>query len=163
MREIKLTMGMTAKVSDEWYEYLSQFKWYPLIDDTTGNYYAARNARKENGKHTTIRMHREIMATPTKLRCDHINHDTLDNRIENLRNVTTAQSSMNRGIHKRNKSGYKGVSRHYGRWMAYVDKGGKHVYKEGFNTPLEAALAYDREAKRHHGEFASLNFPEGVE
>lgn len=160
MKEIQLTRGMIAKVSDEWYEYLSQFKWYPLIDDSTGNYYAARNTKRSDGKNTTIRMHREIMKTPTNLRCDHINHDTLDNRVENLRNVTNSQSAMNRRKHKGNKSGYKGVSRHYGKWVAFVDKDRRHVYQESFNTPLEAALAYDREAKKYHGEFASLNFPE---
>lgn len=40
---------------------------------------------------------------------DHINHDKIDNRINNLRCVPLQTNQMNRGIRKDNKSGYTGV------------------------------------------------------
>ena len=52
---------------------------------------------------------------------DHINHNGLDNRKENLRICTNRQNSRNRKASKRNTSGIKGVSRHKlsNKWQAY--------------------------------------------
>lgn len=50
---------------------------------------------------------------------DHIDGDTTNNTISNLRDVTPAQSSFNKGLSKRNKSGVTGVywSERYAKWM----------------------------------------------
>ena len=40
---------------------------------------------------------------------DHINHDRIDNRITNLREVNSSQQSQNRGFDTRNTSGMTGV------------------------------------------------------
>ena len=37
---------------------------------------------------------------------------------------------------------------------------GRKIIGRYYATKLEAALAYDRLARKHHGEFATLNFPE---
>ena len=44
---------------------------------------------------------------PTQL--DHINRDRADNRIANLREVTSSQNAKNRGLNKKNKTGVNGV------------------------------------------------------
>ena len=159
MKEILLTLGMKTLVDDEDYEKLNQWKWYPLIDSSTGNYYVARKIVLNNGKYSTQRMHREIMKTPNGLQCDHINHNTLDNRKSNLRNVTNSQNQMNKSRKSGNKSGYKGVNKHYGEWTASLSKNNKRVYQKDFDTPEDAAHAYDDAAVKYHGEFAKLNFP----
>lgn len=41
---------------------------------------------------------------------DHIDGNTLNNRIENLRAVTSSQNQFNRKINKNNSTGYKGIS-----------------------------------------------------
>lgn len=54
MRQIPLTQGKFAKVDDEDFEWLSQWKWYALKHGNT--FFAARDS---NG--TQILMHDEIM------------------------------------------------------------------------------------------------------
>ena len=36
---------------------------------------------------------------------------------------------------------------------------GKHTFLGYFYDEVEAAKAYDRAAKKYHGDFAALNFP----
>jgi hypothetical protein len=54
-------------------------------------------------------------------------------------------------------SGYCGVTANGARWAAKVHYGGKHHYIGSFSTKQEAALAYDREARRC-GENKALNY-----
>lgn len=159
MKSIPLTQGQFAKVDDEDFEYVNQFKWYAWFNKDTQSYYARRNDRKGNIRN----MHRFIMDTPVDLQCDHINHDTLDNTRKNLRNCTPSQNRMNVHIKRSNTSGYKGVSKDKKAWKAQLDKDGKSVFRKNFPTPEEAARAYDEAAKKHHGEFAFLNFPQTQE
>lgn len=72
---------------------------------------------------------------------DHKNRKRDDNRIANLRTVTTAQNQMNRPAPINNTTGIKGVSiTAYGRYK--VTKCGK--YCGTFKTKQEAAEAYAR-------------------
>lgn len=42
-------------------------------------------------------------------------------------------------------------------WAAKIRVNTKEIYLGLFKTEKEAALAYNRAAKKHHGEFAYLN------
>ena len=158
MKPIPLTQGQVAKVDDEDFDRLNQFKWQAQWNEPTQSYYATRGAYLPNGKHIIIRMHREIMQTPKGMDCDHIHHDTLDNQESELRNCTRSQNVMNANRRKDNASGYKGVIRHGSKWRAQVKKDGKVLFRKQFETPEIAAQAYDTAAKEIFGEFASLNF-----
>ncbi|WP_312595432.1 HNH endonuclease signature motif containing protein [Brevundimonas sp.] len=86
---------------------------------------------------------------------DHINGDRTDNRIVNLRLATAGQNQANR--HRSiGKSGLKGVSLHRstGRWRATIQD--RHLGL--FDTPEEAAKAYDAAAVATWGAFAAPNF-----
>jgi len=161
MKIITLTKGQITKVSDHRFDFLSKFKWQALWDKHTNTYRATRGEYDSSGKHKTIYMHREIMNTPKAMKCDHINGDTLDNQDENLRNCTNSENTKNSKRRSDNTSGYKGVTPSFGKWRARVRKDGVALFSETFEDVVEAAIAYDREAKKHHGEFARLNFPEG--
>ncbi len=90
---------------------------------------------------------------------DHQNGNPSDNRLDNLRPCTQSENLQNKRGH--NKAGLpKGVSyRKGGRYQAMIGINYKQIYLGCFGTATEAALAYDRAARKHFGEFARLNFP----
>jgi len=97
---------------------------------------------------------------------DHINHNGLDNRRENLRIVTHSQNHANQKKQKGNYSSiYKGVMlyRDGKRWQAYIGSAKGKVKREYLgqhDTEESAAKAYDKRAKELFGDYAHLNFPE---
>ncbi len=160
MKKIPLTQGQYAIVDDENYDDLNQFKWYAAWAKNTNSFYASRIALKsETEGPRTISMHRSIMDAALGMQVDHINHVTIDNRQCNLRICTTSQNQMNRGKTANNKSGYKGVSRHKGdgKWRAQIQLNKKVIYLGLFIDKEEAALAYNKSSKKHHGEYAFQN------
>jgi hypothetical protein len=166
-KEIQLTKGYVALIDDDDYEKVSNYSWMALV--LKNNLYAVSRTKKESSKNRKIfRMHQLILGTIGKQACiDHINHNGLDNRKENLRVCTIAQNCSN-AIHKENnKFGYKGVcllgGHHKNKpFRAQIVYQRKHYYLGNFSTIKEAAMAYDKKALEFFGEFACINFPEEV-
>lgn len=87
---------------------------------------------------------------PDGMHVDHINRDSMDNRIDNLRLVTNEQNARNRRVMKKNKSGKQGVSMtKSGKWIAVINSGGNQVYlgtykhkQSAINARVEAELFY---------------------
>lgn len=107
---------------------------------------------------TQVLLHRYIMNPGTDMVVDHINNNSLDNRIENLRVCTMDENCQNRRLYKNSKSGYKGVKWHSRNncWMVQV--GSKPRFHVGvFESKHDAALAYDAAAIQIYGEYAHLN------
>ncbi len=88
---------------------------------------------------------------------DHIDGNIFNNRRENLRLTTPRYNGKNKGRSKRNKSGFKGVTREGKRWRAEIRNDGAHFYLGSFETAAEAAQAYNEAALKHMGKFARLN------
>ena len=87
---------------------------------------------------------------------DHINKDSLDNRIENLRAASSSQNMMNRSLFSNSTSKVKGVSWHKRakKWFAYVDVNKKRT-NIGYFSDLELAELVASEARhKFHGAFA---------
>jgi len=87
---------------------------------------------------------------------DHIDGDQLNNKIENLREVTRSQNNMNSKVSRRSKTGYKGIT-----WVEKDKKyvcliqaaGGKRFYKRC--KTIDEAIVIIRELRiKYHGEFA---------
>lgn len=79
---------------------------------------------------------------------DHINGNTSDNRLTNLRNVDQAGNLQNmKRMNRTNTSGFTGVTRKRKRWTAQLSLNEKHVSLGVYETKEEAYAAYV-EAKR---------------
>lgn len=151
MRFIPLTRGQFAIVDDEDFESLSKFKWHYTCQG-----YAARREPMVNRKQGKfVFMHNQIIGNASGLEPDHKNLNRTDNRKENLRPATRQQNSWNKGPHKDNKLGVKGIVQHpeNGRYRSSIFIDGKRKHLGYFDTIEEAKKAYDSEAKIYHGEF----------
>lgn len=80
---------------------------------------------------------------------DHINRDTTDNRIENLRVVNRAQNLLNSHVRKDASSGMRGVkrSRNGERWYAKITKNGKTRHIGVFDCWAQAMAARQKAEK----------------
>ena len=87
---------------------------------------------------------------------DHINGDPLDNRIENLRDVTQQENNKNACKRKDNKSGHTGVcwNKYREKWHAQIKVNGVSTYLGYFNV-LEDAVAARQAASVKHGYHAN--------
>lgn len=90
---------------------------------------------------------------------DHINGNSLDNRLVNLREASSSENSMNQKGHKDSLSGLKGAGWHAqrGRWVSSIFAKGKRYHLGLFDSPQEAHEAYCKAAKEIHGSFARLS------
>ena len=161
MKEIKLTQGKVALVGDDDYEQIGRNNWSADWDGY--NWYAVRNVGTGPfGK--TFPMHRQIMNNPPGMEVDHIDGNGLNNQRSNLRVCTHADNIKNCKVYRTNKSGFRGVSKHrHGRWQSEIQADGKGIYIGLYDSPIDAARAYNQKAIELHGEFARLNtIPEGL-
>jgi hypothetical protein len=168
-KEIKLTQGFVALVSDEDYEELSQYKWFAnVVQD--GYVYAIRNSCRKNGKkNKIIKMHRHILGvTDNNILVDHCDRNTLNNQRANLRKATPSQNNANAKSHKNSTSKYRGVhltkttvnGRLYNYWRACIYNNGERFDLGSFKTEVEAAEAVNMKSREMHGEFANINIIE---
>lgn len=108
-------------------------------------------------------LHRIITNAKKGETVDHKNGNSLDNTRSNLRICTQAENCRNQKRKITNTSGYKGVSifkayaKYNKQFVAEITVNYKRISLGYFGTPEEAALAYNKAALEHHGEFAKLN------
>lgn len=91
---------------------------------------------------------------------DHINGDIHNNLLSNLRVANRSQNAANSKLYSNNSSGYRGVffDNKSLRWRRQIRVNGRS-YTKLFSKVEDAAKDYDKEARKHFGEFARLNFP----
>jgi len=139
-------------VDDDMEQFVLSKKW-SFSGVANGRYYAKLS--------TGVKLHQIIVGkVPPGYCIDHINGNGLDNRRENLRICTYSQNNMNHGPSiKRRSSPYRGVvfNKKRNKYEAHIKIGGKMTYIGLFSTAKEAAVAYNKMAKKHFGEFAWVN------
>ena len=122
---------------------VKQYKWH-IENSRKGLQYAQASY---NGG--TIRLHRLLL--PASDQVDHINHNGLDNRRENLRACNNSENNRNKDFQRSPESGHTGVrlnkknGRYYARIM--VDKkeislGGYATLDEAINARKQAEIQY---------------------
>ena len=155
MKRIPLTKGREALVDDTDYEFLSQWKW--CVHDGR---YAVRATRNAEGARKTIHMHRvvaERAGYTVTMHVDHKDGNGFNNQRANLRPASHQSNLANRGPQRNNTSGFKGVVRKSGKWVAKIKVSQRTLFLGYFDSKTDAALAYNIAAREFFGEFAYQN------
>lgn len=167
MRTITSSRGVSSTVSDEDWDYLSQFKW---CQHKKG--YFCVSSRVEGAKGQ--RMHRMVacrMGIDTSSQIDHIDGDKTNNQRSNLRSADNGQNRANSKRNINNKSGFKGVhlrkpkvssgrrktrcdKSDIPRWVSQINVNGEKIHLGYFASREEAAAKYAEAAAHYFGEFA---------
>lgn len=151
IRYIPLTQEQITIVDADRYAWVMKWNWYALYNRLTRSYYAGRGGR--SGEPKCASLHRQLVGEPDG-EVDHINGDTLDNRLQNLRICSHIQNCANRGPHRNNTSGAVGVSRHENKWQVQIQVSGKEIYLGRFNAKEDAIAARTVAEFKYRGEFA---------
>lgn len=100
-----------------------------------------------------------VYGTMPKEYMDHIDGNTSNNRIDNLREATAVENARNRRGKSRSASGIKGVNffKPKQRWRAAIRINGKPTHLGYFKTSEEAKEAYRVAATEYYGDFARFD------
>ena len=136
-------------ISDQDYSLLRRYKW-----SLSSSGYAVTNISVD-GWSKTISLHSILkpfkrLDDGTKLVCDHIDRDRLNNTRSNLRMVTPQMNARNCNLRGDNKTGFQCVayrpSKNKFEGYFYCDKKKYHVGL--FDSSEEAAIAVERAKKK---------------
>ena len=119
-------------------ELCKQFKWY-----LSHNYVTTQS----------ISLHRMIMDCPNDMVVDHINHNTLDNRKENLRICTNQENLWNSSMYNDNE--YRGTYKtSNNKYIARIRYNQETIYLGTFDTQEEAFEVYKHKSIELYKEFS---------
>ena len=135
------------------------------------NTYAVRTIKSPiTGRPSSTRLHRDILGLKAGdgLCVDHRDHNGCNNTRSNIRLCLDAENSRHRRSRLGSTSKFLGVcwSKNRSKWRSQGRlpnishlRGGNVTYLGGYDSEIEAALAYDAFAREHYGEFSNCNFP----
>ena len=130
---------------------IKDMNWYRNYRETDRNMYI----QNVKGK----KLHDYLVSCPKGYEVDHINLDTLDNRLCNLRIVTHQQNQINQPLQKNNKSGVSGVSYYPPRkkFRARIKVGQHDIHIGYYDSFEEAVQARNIGMSCMFGEFGRYN------
>ena len=155
MKLIPLTRGEFAMVDDEDLHLVMSLHWQCHIDPKNGRKYAVTTLYNPK---RTVSMHRLILEHDLD-HTDHHDGNGLNNQKENIRPATRTQNGQNRQLQVHSAK-FKGVQldkRTGHNWYSRIRIAGKLKHLGYFNSPVEAAKAYDVAALDNFGAFARTN------
>lgn len=148
---IPLTQGQNAIVDAKDFDRLNAWNWYAHWAESTHSFYAQRT---EGDK--PFQMAHAVLGCKRGEQVDHRNHDTLDNRSNNLRKCSSGENACNHRIQKNNTSGFVGVCwrKDNQKWRVRIGKGKVRTNLGNFSSIEEAVSTYEKAVSVYHGEFA---------
>lgn len=150
------TNGYQFIISEQDVEFIDSKSWF--AQGRPGFMYVATTI-KENGKYKIKYLHRLLFnLSDGKIFIDHINHDTLDNRRENLRLSDKRLNQVNKYKKPNCSSKYIGVTKTKSNtWQAAIRNNQTKIRLGCFKTEEAAALAYNEASIKINGNHAILN------
>lgn len=151
--EIQLSRNQFAIVDKSSYEKIKPHSWYAIY--CYDRFYAAATIRKK-----TVLMHRFLTNAPNGKIVDHIDGNSLNNSLSNLRVCTQSENIQNQRPKKKGMSSkYQGVyfAKNINKWRAQARINGKTTHLGCFPTEYEAAIAYNAAVSKAYGIHAKLN------
>lgn len=144
--------NLVVMVDNEDFERVNQFTWFEVKTESS-----VMIRSKISGKSRSLSSF--IMTTYEMY--DHKDRDPYNNQKDNLREADHSQNMCNRRKFKNSKSPYKGITRtrNKTKWQVQLQVDGNKMHFGNFISPIEAAKAYDKAARKYHGEFANVNVP----
>lgn len=143
-------------IDEENYNEISKRKW--IVKISKQKYESVISNYWEDGKKKSIKLANVILNNLNSEKIvDHKNGNTLDNRKQNLRICDSTKNSWNRGFHKNNTTGFKGVRFRIDRGNYIAVIGEKSNYLGTFSSARLAAIRYDIESIKRFGEYARTN------
>lgn len=141
----KKGIKILADIKDE-----AAVKRYSWCISKTG--YAVANI---NGK--VVKMHRYLLGAEWEGKMvDHKNHNTLDNRRNNLRICSCQENARNKSVTKNCSSGHLGIRvTAAGTYQARITHCRKEIQLGTYKTLGEAIKARNEAEDRYHGEFGN--------
>ncbi len=162
MKTIPLTQGKVAQVDDIAFDFLSQWKWH-AVRNNSGIFYAVRAQGVAHGKQQRVYMHQIVCGVRN---ADHKDGNGLNNQGSNLRPCAISLNHANASLGRRNTTGFKGVyadaHNKTVKWIAAVYFENRRHYLGRFPTARDAALVYDAKAREVFGPFARTNADLGL-
>lgn len=141
------------------FDRVSRHRW-ALKRGKAGVLYARTDQRGTNKLGQVCYLHQMVIPTGRGYMVDHRNSDGLDNRKENLRRCTVGENNC----HRRSLRGLSGKGFYFDKklncYRTQIRIQGRRIHVGLFKDSISAAQAYDDAAKKFHGEFVQLNFPE---
>lgn len=109
----------------------------------------------------TFLMHRVIMELPEGCKdvVDHLNHNPLDNRKNNLRVTTQGKNCYNKSKQSNNTSGCPGVTfdKSKNKWVAFISYASKNIFIGRYEKYEDAVTARKRAEEKYFGEYSYSN------
>lgn len=146
--EIPLSRGYVTRIDAADKVFTDGHKWHVVVGPHTAYACAKIKGRQ-------VKLHN--LLCPDWSTVDHADGDGLNNQRSNLRDGSGLKNHANTWMRADNRSGFKGVHRHLGKWQAQIRVNGKAIYLGIYDTPEAAADAYDEAAVHHFGEYARTN------
>ena len=134
------------------YDLIKDYHW-----ELHKGYIACHRWNPQTQSHNQVKMHRLIMGLKDNkdysgCQIDHINHNKVDNRKENLRVVNNIQNSWNKSVWREDGSKI-GVRLERGKWLASITINGKTIRLGKYEQYDDAVKARIDAEKKYWGEY----------
>ncbi len=126
---------------------VEKFKW--CCQKGRNTYYVGTYIRKENKKNRMLFLHQLILPCEAPLVPDHIDGNGLNNKFNNLREVTNRKNCEN-NIRSKNKLSGVYFEKKRNNWVSKLQYKGKNIWLGYFNTQLEAYKIREKYKKENN-------------